>query len=398
MKKVLILNPYIPTLGGGEKHMGYLCQFIEEYYNYNVQIDILVHNYHEEDIHSPNYVTIDDINNTFGLKLQKTNIRKLDLDRVTNKLEFLKSKRTVEKITKEYDLFINFMFCSKHIGKAKTNIYECMFPPKRFVTEMEKGFAKQLVARFYDFMFYQSYDKFISNSAYTNHWLRTFWRKSKKNIVVYPPVFSKDEIVGRYEESRKKNIIISVGRFFVASHSKKQLDLVKFFVNNKEVFKDYEYHLAGQISTLPADIEYLDEIKRIAATVDNVFIHENCVYTELMDLYKQAKIFWHGTGYGVNENLEPEKMEHFGITTVEAMSFGVVPVVINKGGQKETVEEGLNGFRWDNEKECVEKTSVLMKDDDLRRKMAERSVERSNNYSIEAFYDMNRKVFNELRL
>jgi len=28
--KVLILNPYLPTLGGGEKHMGYLCQFIEE--------------------------------------------------------------------------------------------------------------------------------------------------------------------------------------------------------------------------------------------------------------------------------------------------------------------------------------------------------------------------------
>ena len=31
IKKVLVLNPYIPTLGGGEKHMGYMCQFIEKY-------------------------------------------------------------------------------------------------------------------------------------------------------------------------------------------------------------------------------------------------------------------------------------------------------------------------------------------------------------------------------
>lgn len=31
MKKVLVLNPYLPTMGGGEKHMGYLCKFIEDY-------------------------------------------------------------------------------------------------------------------------------------------------------------------------------------------------------------------------------------------------------------------------------------------------------------------------------------------------------------------------------
>ena len=42
-KKVAILNPYVATRGGGEKHMGYLCQFMEEYYNYDVDIDILVY-------------------------------------------------------------------------------------------------------------------------------------------------------------------------------------------------------------------------------------------------------------------------------------------------------------------------------------------------------------------
>ena len=117
-----------------------------------------------------------------------------------------------------------------------------------------------------------------------------------------------------------------------------------------------------------------------------------------MELYGKAKIFWHGTGYGVNENLEPEKMEHFGITTVEAMSFGAVPVVINKGGQKETVENGVNGFRWDNEKECVENTKKLIDNDDLRKQMAILSAERSKNYSIEEFYNRHREVFHELQI
>lgn len=80
IKKVLVLNPYIPTLGGGEKHMGYMCQFIEKYYNYDVRIDILVHNYNEVDIHAEDYVTIDDINNQFGLALKNTHIRKLDIE------------------------------------------------------------------------------------------------------------------------------------------------------------------------------------------------------------------------------------------------------------------------------------------------------------------------------
>ena len=172
--------------------------------------------------------------------------------------------------------------------------------------------------------------------------------------------------------------------------------MVQFFVHNVDAFKDYEYHVVGAVSQKKEDQEYLSKIKELAGKVGNVFIHENCQYEFLIDLYEQAKIFWHGTGYGIDENKEPEKMEHFGITTVEAMSFGVVPVVINKGGQKETVEEGVNGFRWDNEKECVEKTQILIDNDNLRKKMAEVSARRANDYSIEEFERKNREVFQEI--
>ena len=172
--------------------------------------------------------------------------------------------------------------------------------------------------------------------------------------------------------------------------------MVTFFVNNEEIFRNYEYHLVGNVSTLPEDIAYLNKIKTIAATVDNVYIHEKMDYEGLMGLYRKAKIFWHATGYGVDEEKEPWKMEHFGITTVEAMSYGAVPVVIDKGGQTEIVEEGVNGYRWLDEQGCVGKTQHLIDDDKLRRRMAEESVERAKLYSVDAFYERNRKLFQKL--
>lgn len=398
MKKVLVLNPYVPTMGGGEKHMGYFCQFIEEYYNYDVQVDILVHNYNNIDVHAKDYMNIDDLNKQFGLKLKNTFIRKINLRQPQNVKESLMNKKLVEDITKEYDLFINFMFLSKHIGKAKRNIYCCMFPPKRFVTETNGDSLKRLGAKYFDFRFYNSYDTFISNSEFTNHWLGTYWKNSKKNCIIYPPVFSEKEIQGRYSEQEKKNIIVSVGRFFVGAHSKKQLEMVKMFVDNKDKFKDYEYHLVGAVSNYELDIAYLNEIKELASQVDNIFIHENYPFNELMKLYRQAKIFWHGTGFGEDENLNPEKMEHFGITTVEAMSFGAIPIVINKGGQQETVKEGVNGYRWSNEEECISKTVKVIANEKERIKMAQVCVEEAKKYSIDAFFERNRRLFNELHL
>ena len=398
MKKVLMLNPYLPTMGGGEKHMGYLCKFIEDYYKSNVKIDILVHNYNNINIKDENYVTIDNLNKQFGLQLNRTYIRKIDINMPCNLKESLYNKRLIEDITKEYDIFINFMFLSKHIGKAKINIYGCMFPAKPYSKEIQGNLIKKIGSKYYDYRFFNSYNSFICNSAFTNHWLNEYWKSNKKSRVIYPPVFSEEEIYGRYNESEKENIIVSVGRFFIGAHSKKQLEMVQMFVNNKDKFKDYEYHLVGAVSNYEEDIEYLNRIKEIAAEADNIYIHENYPFKELMNLYRKAKIFWHGTGYLVDENLEPEKMEHFGITTVEAMSFGAIPVVINKGGQKETVEEGKNGYRWSDEEECITKTLKVIDNENKRKEMAKICVEEAKKYSIDAFFEANRRLFNELRI
>ena len=395
-KKICILNPYLPTLGGGEKEMGMFCQFMEEYYD-NAQIDILVHNYNEVDIHSPDYPTVDDLNRKFDLHLSRTKIVKVDLEDNNSLRARLRNSLKITKITKNYNLFCNNMFLSHHIGRAAFNIYCCMFPPRKYA-EKTRNPIKKILFNIWDTFFYRSYQVFICNSQFTYHWLTRYWKESDKYQLRYPPVFFEKEIEGRYREDEKRNIILSVGRFFVAAHSKKQLEMLQFFLNHPDVFSSYEYHLVGSVSNDPQDLAYLEKIREMAASVNNVFIHENCSHDELIDLYGKTKVFWHATGYQVDEEQEPEKMEHFGITTVEAMSFGAVPVVINKGGQKETVVQGKTGFLWQDEAECVAYTGRLIQDDDLRKAMAAASHERARLFSTDEFYRRNRSIFDAYKL
>jgi glycosyltransferase involved in cell wall biosynthesis len=51
-------------------------------------------------------------------------------------------------------------------------------------------------------------------------------------------------------------------------------------------------------------------------------------------------------GYGEDPERHPERFEHFGMTTAEAMAAGCVPMVIAAGGQVEIVRDGGDGFWW----------------------------------------------------
>ena len=77
-------------------------------------------------------------------------------------------------------------------------------------------------------------------------------------------------------------------------------------------------------------------------------------------------------------------MEHFGLTTVEAMSVGCVPVVINKGGQSEIVTDDC-GYRWNTLEELILYTEKLFKKSELLKNMSYNAKKRSEFYSTENF-------------
>ena len=129
-----------------------------------------------------------------------------------------------------------------------------------------------------------------------------------------------------------------------------------------------------------------DKLKTMAAGYRIEFL-VNKSNNELWDIYSIAKIYWHASGYGEDLEKHPEAAEHFGISTVEAMGAGAVPIVFNAGGQKEIVGDNINGFLWNTLSELEEKTLLLTAENKILETMSKEGIKRAKDFAGDRFCD-----------
>jgi glycosyltransferase involved in cell wall biosynthesis len=224
----------------------------------------------------------------------------------------------------------------------------------------------------------RTYGAVVANSEFTRHWIAEWWDIDSE--VLYPPVTM-------IPPGGKEPTILNVGRFFPADggHSKKQLALVEAFRTLCDAgVRGWALHLVGGCA---ADGEpYLEQVRDRARGYP-VEIHANVPGEQLAQLYRSASIYWHASGHGENAERRPDRLEHFGITTVEAMSAGAVPVVIGLAGQLETVRHGVDGFHFRTLDGLADMTRLLIDDDRLRADMSRSAIARARAFSMEAFDD-----------
>jgi hypothetical protein len=67
------------------------------------------------------------------------------------------------------------------------------------------------------------------------------------------------------------------------------------------------------------------------------------------------------------------------------MAAKVLPIVINKGGQKEILGEDLTTCLWNNKKECLTTTLKLIKNQAKREALVELAYQRSLLFSKDRF-------------
>lgn len=200
--------------------------------------------------------------------------------------------------------------------------------------------------------------KVICNSFFTKSYIdREF---AIDSVVVYPPVD-----VSASNGADKENIILNVGRFgqtIEGENFKKQDVMIDTF--KKMVDSGLRlWRLVLVIGYKEEEKDKIEELKKLAEGYP-IEIVDNPPLATTKNFFDKSKIYWHATGFGEDLIKFPEKAEHFGISTVEAMAHRCVPVVINAGGQKEIVQEGKNGFLWNTKEELIEKTIDLMKNPD----------------------------------
>lgn len=193
--------------------------------------------------------------------------------------------------------------------------------------------------------------------------------------VLYPPVRQMTPLP-------KKPVILSVGRFDNSLHSKRQDVLIEAFSRLER--PDWQLILAG------GSLQGKENIKKLQDQAQNkrVTFVVNPNYQTLVKLYGEAKIYWHAAGYGEDLEAHPEKAEHFGISTVEAMSAAAVPAAFKGGGQTEIIEDGTNGYLWSTVPQLVSLTQGLIDNEPRLQQLSVKAKERARLFE-EAVFSLN---------
>jgi glycosyltransferase involved in cell wall biosynthesis len=243
-------------------------------------------------------------------------------------------------------------------------------PPDRFVT---KFLPPSRLGHL------ESYDTIASNSAFTAGWVGRLW--GRQSEVLYPPVrnVATPSVV-------KDRIILNIGRFFDPrrGHCKKQLELVRAFrqLCDGGVADGWWLHLVGGCS--PEDRDYAMAVKREALGLP-VHVHLSAPGAVVADLLARARIFWHAGGLGENPDTHPDRFEHFGISVVEAMSAGVVPVVFGAAGPAEIVRDGVDGVHFRTLDGLIARSAELMDDEGCREVLSTAARRRAEDFGPAAF-------------
>jgi glycosyltransferase involved in cell wall biosynthesis len=299
---------------------------------------------------------------------------------------YAESRDFFAELSSPYDLFITVTHGIPPFCHAPIGVLFVLFPIGNrseiwpMTADDDAGsLRRQLRARYHDWEWSRRMGSFqtkLAISEFTSRWARTYWDIDCD--VLYPPVDTGFAIAA------KANAIVSVGRF--AKMKKHEVMLQAFAALGDARSDGWRYCCVGGLGPSAADQSYFESLRELSARCGADLL-ENVSRERLVAMYEQAKIFWHAAGYGEDEDRQPIKAEHFGLVTVEAMSAGAVPVVANRGGQREIVEHGVSGYLWDTLDDLVSYSRRLMTDERLRSEMSAAARRRAAYFSRGRFAD-----------
>jgi glycosyltransferase involved in cell wall biosynthesis len=369
--RVGIYDHVFHLVGGGQRYTAFMAERLKEKYDvtYIANQDASLEQYRE-------WFDID----LTGCKLRIVRIPALegfgwsyiDEDMVLNK-----KRNPFDVISEEslrYDVFINANMLTKVQPLSPVSVFVCHFPDHR------KG----------RFFAADRYDYIVSSSRYGTGWIKEKWGLEATHLI-YPPVEMEDP---ESDPADKERTILSVSRFEPAG-TKKQLEMAKAFIglaeSRPDIGRTWKLVLAGGS---PMPNPYLEKIAGLAGKAGSrIELMPNLSHGEVRALYKSASLFWHACGL---DQTDPGLVEHFGMTTVEAMQNYCVPIVIRGGGQLEIVQDGVSGFTFATIAELQERTLTVIDDEPRRMDLARKAYLRSREFNGRAFTDRAAALFSEI--
>lgn len=271
--------------------------------------------------------------------------------------------RQAGRATAEYDLFVAMAYVIPVRSQSRRGAVLCQFPYPLSAPDELAGF--QVV---------------VAQSEYVRGFVNRIWGRDAQ--VVHPPI---DVPEAEPDWAGKERMVVSVGRFFAGGHTKRQEAMVDAFRALCDTgLEGWRLHLAGGVHRDAAHRGYFESVAARAEGYP-VVLHPDAPYQTVQDLYRRGSIYWHAAGYGADASSDPAALEHFGMTTVEAMAHGAVPVVFAGGGSAEVVRAGEQGFLWRDPGELARQTLELIGDPAMRLRVGTAARARSRDFARPIF-------------
>jgi O-antigen biosynthesis protein len=357
-------------IGGGEKYGCTLAQALQDHFD----ITLIAHR----------PVSLDDLMAWYDLDLSRCRVKVMPLDffaasgPINPDLVSARTENPFLAVSREsgnYDFFVNNSMLEMVYPLANVSLFVCHFP------ERQRG----------DYFYAQHYRHLIYNSRYTASWIEKKWRLTPSRHI-YPPV---DMEPGAGDDQPKENVILSVARF-ESGGSKQQAEMIVAFERllalDPAATRGWKLVLCG--GSAPAN-PYLESLRADLAARPGLPVEllVNIPLAELKRQYARASVFWHFCGLGQSN---PARIEHFGMSTVEAMQNGCLPIVFDGGGQREIVTDGVTGFRFLRTAQLLERTLQALRDPGLRQRLGQAARGRGRDFSRAVFVANVRAFFAEL--
>jgi len=163
----------------------------------------------------------------------------------------------------------------------------------------------------------------LANSHYTAEEIRKF--SGKKAEVLYPPVPSIifNNNPENLTKNQRKDLVVTISRFGPG----KELEKIPYIASLTE--KNIQFAIIGRVHYKDTLLS-LQKLTKKLGLQNRVKFFPDASRIEMKQILKNTKVYLH-TMIG----------EHFGISIVEAMAMGCIPIVHNSGGPREFVPVDL---------------------------------------------------------
>lgn len=327
--KAVILNACLQTFGGGERLAYAMATGLSAL---GMRVTVLTT--------EPTLPTLDEIHAFYGPGFHGFSLRRC-------------AKDDLPRVLAEHDLMVNHTAGDCTVNPCRLGVYLVMFPFQ------ERG------------PFLRTYDRYWCISDYTTRHTRARWNVETE--LLYPAAHM---LAASGPRERR---IVMLGRFNRAGHDKNQERFLSIFERFLAAHPGWSLALIGRKNS--GD----DPLPAIRARIGTlpVTLHVDVSEDEKKRLLATSSLYWHGAGFGLSEERDPERLEHFGIAVVEAMSAGLVPLVYGYGGPAEIVEHGHSGYHYASEEALLTLTDLAA--ERAEHGMRDAAITRSRCFDAAAF-------------